>query len=116
MREFELSDFKTEVNENEKTAVFFYADWAAPSRSMNNSAEKAFEKAQDYYDGQDKKDGGFSCGAMPADDNKELLLILGVKVIPTICLIEKGVVVNKIEGYRSEKELTGDLMDFIDNV
>lgn len=118
MREFDLRKFKDEINTKEKVAVFFYADWAAPSRFMNEIAEKAANAAESYFAEHKKSQssryaGGFSCGQMEADENKELLYILGVTAVPTFCLIEKGAVKELVEGYLPETELTKKLTEFI---
>lgn len=118
MREFELADFRSEANNNEKVAIYFYADWSAESRLMSGNAERAFYRAEEYFRERslaepDKYRGGFSCGAMFIDDNKGLLMVLGVKAVPTVCLIDKAKVYERIEGYRSEKDLLKSLSDFI---
>lgn len=118
MREFDLRGFKDEINTKEKVAVFFYADWAAPSRFMNEVAEKAFKAAEVYFVEHKRSEpsryaGGFSCGQMEVDENKELLYILGVTAVPTFCLIEKGAVKELVEGYLPETELTKRLTEFI---
>ena len=87
---FDVQSFKDAVNSNEKLAVYFFSDWAAPSRAMNNVVNGVY----------DKLNGRLSFGAVDANENKELLMIFGIKSLPAVLVFEKGRVTEAIEGYQ----------------
>ena len=82
------------VKENDKLLVDFYADWCGPCRMVAPIIHEIAEERQDI-----------TVGKINVDDNMELAMQFGIVSIPTIVVIEKGEVVNKMVGARSKSEI-----------
>ena len=82
------------VKENDKLLVDFYADWCGPCRMVAPIIHEIAEERQDI-----------AVGKINVDENMELAMQFGIVSIPTIVVIEKGEVVNKMVGARSKSEI-----------
>ena len=82
------------VSENEKLLLDFYADWCGPCRMVAPIIHEIAEERDDII-----------VGKINVDENMELAMQFGIVSIPTIIVIEKGVVASKMVGARSKSEI-----------
>lgn len=87
-------NFDTLVSENEKLLLDFYADWCGPCRMVAPIVHEIAEERSDIV-----------VGKINVDENMELAMKFGIVSIPTIIVIEKGEVVDKMVGARSKSEM-----------
>ncbi len=97
---FTEENFESEVLGSDiPVLVDMYADWCGPCKMMAPVIEQLAEE----YEGRVK------VGKMNVDDNEEIAMKYGVMSIPTMLIIKKGEVVDKLIGGRPKSDLTAAL-------
>ena len=92
------SSFDALVSENKKLLLDFYADWCGPCRMVAPIVHEIAEERSDIV-----------VGKINVDENMDLAMRFGIVSIPTLIVIDKGEVVNKMVGARSKSEILAAL-------
>ncbi len=99
------ADFENEVVGFSRTTpvlVDFWADWSQSSKLLSTSLEKLAEEAN----------GAFRLAKVNADENKNLVMQLNIKSLPSVYAFFKGEFAKNFNGLKSETEIK----DFLQTV
>jgi thioredoxin 1 len=105
--EITTEELKEKIKNGEKLIVDFHGLWCGPCRIMKPTFEKI---AKDFRD--DKSE--IQLYTMDIDNNRDFVLSLGIKSIPTIKVFNEGVEIMTKTGLQNEsqiKEITNMLMN-----
>ena len=90
-----LSGFQKKIKGAEKTLIVdFWAPWCGPCKLIGPIIEKIAHENEQY-----------NIGKLNADDNRELVVSLGVKNIPTCIIFKDGKIVERFVGLKHESEI-----------
>jgi thioredoxin 1 len=96
-------DLQQKINNGEKIIVEFWAQWCGPCRMMKPIFEKvANENTSDVQ-----------MYTMDADLNKEVMMGLGIRSIPTVKIFNAGQVVETKVGVLSEGQINDLVKELI---
>ena len=87
-------NFDALASGDKKLLLDFYADWCGPCRVVAPIIHEIAEERSDI-----------AVGKINVDENMELAMRFGIVSIPTIIVINKGEVINKMVGARSKSEI-----------
>ena len=82
------------LTKNEITVIDFWAAWCGPCKMLGPIIDELSISNTD-----------FTIGKVNVDENSVLSSSYGIKSIPTIIFLKNGVVVDKVVGIKSVKEL-----------
>lgn len=91
-------NFDSVKNSDKKVLIDFYADWCGPCRMVSPIVDEIAEERADIL-----------VGKINVDDSPELAIQFGIVSIPTIIVMEKGDIVNKMVGARPKSEILSAL-------
>ena len=91
-------NFDSVKNSDMKVLIDFYADWCGPCRMVSPIVDEIAEERADIL-----------VGKINVDDSPELAIQFGIVSIPTLIVMEKGDIVNKMVGARPKSEILSAL-------
>ena len=91
-------NFDSVKNSDKKVLIDFYADWCGPCRMVSPIVDEIAEERADIL-----------VGKINVDDSPELAIQFGIVSIPTLIVMEKGDIVNKMVGARPKSEILSAL-------
>ena len=91
-------NFDSVKNSDKKVLIDFYADWCGPCRMVSPIVDEIAVERADIL-----------VGKINVDDSPELAIQFGIVSIPTIIVMEKGDIVNKMVGARPKSEILSAL-------
>mgnify|MGYP003995797431 CR=1 FL=1 len=101
-----MSDFNELINSKKPTLVDFYADWCSPCQTLLPIVEKL---SIEY-------DGKVEIQKVNIDENENLAELYGIRSIPALLFINKGLVVDRTNGLVAEEHLRAKLNNLLDKV
>ena len=96
-----IQEFKGEAEHSERALFFFFANWSVPSLYAKRTLEG-------LIDG--KREDELVIYMVEGDKHLGLMERYKVAIFPTLVVLERGQVLDILEGYRGEK----DMRDFLD--
>jgi thioredoxin 1 len=95
VKQFNDQNFDEEVlKSSTPVLVDFWAEWCQPCRMLAPTIDKL---ANDYV-------GKVKVGKVDTDSNRDVSLKYAISSIPTVLLFKNGQVMQKIVGFKNEKE------------
>ena len=91
-------NFDSVKNSDKKVLIDFYADWCGPCRMVSPIVDEIAEERDDIL-----------VGKINVDESPELAMQFGIVSIPTLIVMEKGEIVNKMVGARPKSEILSAL-------
>ena len=91
-------NFDSVKNSDKKVLIDFYADWCGPCRMVSPIVDEIAEERDDIL-----------VGKINVDESPELAMQFGIVSIPTLIVMEKGEIVNKMVGARPKSEFLSAL-------
>ena len=91
-------NFDSVKNSDKKVLIDFYADWCGPCRMVSPIVDEIAEERADIL-----------VGKINVDESPELAMQFGIVSIPTLIVMEKGEIVNKMVGARPKSEILSAL-------
>ena len=88
---------KDVIKSNEVVLVDFWAEWCGPCKMLAPIVEKIAE--DEAYQGKVK------IGKVNVDDNPNTASQFGIQAIPTLLLFKGGLIVDRVVGVTSEKDI-----------
>ena len=100
VKEFTDSNFQQEVIDSDKPVLAdFWAEWCMPCKML----APVIDKVAAAYAGK------VVVGKVDTDSNRDVSIKYGINAIPTVILFNKGQVVTKFVGLKSEKDFKAAL-------
>jgi thioredoxin 1 len=101
------AEFESKVLQSSLPVIVdFWATWCAPCRAIAPTLERI---AVEY-------DGRLIVAKVDVDENPVYAQQFGVQGIPTLLLVHRGKIVNRIVGALPEARLKASVKDFIDQI
>lgn len=95
IKEVKAEEFENELKNNETMLVEFYGTWCMPCKMLSGILEKVDEKLENK----------FPILKIDVDTNIKLVRKYGVLTTPTLIMFKNGEEVEKIVGFRQEKQI-----------
>ena len=97
------NNFSNEITKHKLIVVDFWAPWCGPCKMISPTIEQL---AAEYA-------GKVTFGKMNVDDNQEIPHRFGVQGIPTLLIIKKGKVIDKIIGVSQKSQIEAKIKPHI---
>lgn len=99
------SEFETEVLNNKKVVLLdFFGSWCMPCKMLSSILEDVDKKIGDKLD----------IIKVDVDDNMDIAKNYGVLTVPTLLVIIGGEEVEKVVGFRQEKQVIDLVKKYLD--
>lgn len=95
IKEVKTEEFENELKNNETMLVEFYGTWCMPCKMLSGILEKVDEKLESK----------FPILKIDVDKNMKLVRKYGVLTTPTLIMFKNGEEVEKVVGFRQEKQI-----------
>ncbi len=95
IKEVKAEEFENELKNNETMLVEFYGTWCMPCKMLSGILEKVDEKLESK----------FPILKIDVDKNMKLVRKYGVLTTPTLIMFKNGEEVEKVVGFRQEKQI-----------
>lgn len=95
IKEVKTEEFENELKNNETILVEFYGTWCMPCKMLSGILEKVDEKLESK----------FPILKIDVDTNMKLVRKYGVLTTPTLIMFKNGEEVEKVVGFRQEKQI-----------